>query len=295
VDTVSVILPYYNRPDTLEEAVRSVLCQTHSAVTLYLINDGTTDPSRAVAHSIDDERIRHLDVDPNRGVSRARNAGLEVISDRLVAFMDSDDVWLPMKLEVQIRRLREAQAHSSDTAVIGCGWNYYQGTSSSRTFLPGPFFREDVLRGKVSGIGTPMLLVDRGVAADARFDVNMPALEDREYVISCLANGGSVVIAPEPLACVRRDRTDHAANSRRAANGYEVMLKKHGNEMDRDLESWYAFRASREHLIHGDVPRSLHFLRRSLRSQPLRRGAHLVLGAVARSRGLAAAQKFLPL
>jgi len=92
-EKISVILLFQNREDTLAESARSVLDQTYENLVLYLINDGSTYNSRRVARNLDDSRIVHVDLDPNRGVSRARNAGLSEALTSLLAFMDSDQVW----------------------------------------------------------------------------------------------------------------------------------------------------------------------------------------------------------
>ena len=296
-DRVSVILSYYNRPDTLLEAARSVLEQTHRDLVLYLINDGSEDESRSAARSIDDPRIVHIDLESNSGVSHARNAGLAAADTDLVAFMDSDDIWLSHKVETQTKYLREVQRHHR-VSVVGCGWRMYNSNSPTREFDPRPFSRVDVLRNRVSGLRTPMLLVDRSVAAEnARFDEALPALVDRDYVISCLANGTKVQVTPEILALVRRGREDHITSSQRAAAAYEVLIKKYRYELDESpsLGSWYAYRATREHLIHRDLRSAVKHLGAALAKHRARRLVHLLLALVAGRKGLALAQRVAPI
>ena len=297
-DRVSVVLPYYNRPDTLLEAAGSVLEQTHRDLVLYLVNDGSADDSRQVARSLDDPRIVHIDLESNRGVSHARNVGLAVADTELVAFMDSDDVWLSHKLETQTKHLRELQRHDESISVVGCGWRMYDSDSPAKEFRPGPYSRIDVLRDQVAGIGTPMLLVNRSVAAEnARFDEALPALVDRDYVMSCLANGTMVQVIPEILALVRRGRRDHVASSQRAAAAYEVLIGKYGHDFDElpSLGSWYAYRATREHLIHRDLRSAVKHLGAALAERRARRSVHLLLALVAGRKGLALAQRVAPI
>jgi glycosyltransferase involved in cell wall biosynthesis len=296
-DRISVILPYYNRVDTLAQAARSVLNQTHRKLVLYLIDDASTDSSRDVAHQLDDKRIVHVDVERNSGVSEVRNIGLAHSGDALVAFMDSDDVWLEQKLEVQISRLRMAQKYGP-VSVVGCGWVPLAAGASSGEFRVGPFSRTDVLANRVRGIGTPTLLVDRSAAAKgAGFDPRMPALEDRDFVISCLANESKVIVVPEILVRVRRSRLDHSATPRRASKGWECMIAKYENELAADpaLSSWYSFRVCREHLLSGNLRESRKHFSAALRAQRLRRAIHLMAGFVGRSKGIAIAQRLLPL
>ncbi len=96
---VSVILPTYNRAWILREAVDSVLAQDYPDVELIVVNDGSTDDTRNILEEYGD-RIAVLEQE-NRGVSAARNLGISSASGRLIAFLDSDDYWLPRKLSVQ--------------------------------------------------------------------------------------------------------------------------------------------------------------------------------------------------
>ncbi len=295
--TIDVILAHFNRADTLVEAIQSVLNQTHRNLKLYLVNDGSTDSSMRYVSRLNDERIVSIDLPNNVGVARARNVGIEHATAGLIAFMDSDDVWLPQKLELQLVNLREAQEQNENVGMIGCGWKFYGGSPTNRSFTVGPFTREDVLHERVAGIGTPMLLVDRSVAERvARFDERLPALVDRDYVMSCLANGSQIVVLPEPLALVRRGRSDHVATSRRAAAAYEVMLEKYSTELAKstDLRSWYSFRTSREYLLHGNIRSAARHLAVGISRHRFRRAFHLLMAALGRRNGLAVAQRLLP-
>ena len=292
-DTVSVILPYFNRSDTLTEAARSVVEQTYSDLLLYLINDGSTDDSRGVVGLLDDPRIRHITLDRNQGVAHARNVGLNVAKTTLVSFMDSDDVWRPEKLEMQLKFLRNAQIADRSIAVAGCGWRVSGTTAQPKDFPPGPFTRTDV-HDRVAGLRTPMLLVDRAVAAQgARFDESLPALLDRDYVMSCLANGTKVVVLPAVLAEVRRGRKDHVATSQRAARAYESLMCKYAHDLDElpALRAWYSFRAAREYLVHRDVRHAMSHIPPALADQRTSRLVGLLFGLVAGHKGFAAAQR----
>jgi glycosyltransferase involved in cell wall biosynthesis len=97
---VSVVIPTYNRARCLAEAVDSVLAQEEAEVELIVVDDGSTD---GTAHMLAGygEAIRVLRQE-NRGVSAARNAGIAAAQAELLAFLDSDDVWLPGKLRAQV-------------------------------------------------------------------------------------------------------------------------------------------------------------------------------------------------
>jgi glycosyltransferase involved in cell wall biosynthesis len=97
---VSVIIPTYNRSTFVRQAVDSVLKQTFSDFELIVIDDGSTDTTRENLLEYQG-RIRYH-YQPNQGVSKARNQGLGLAGGRWIAFLDSDDLWLPGKLEAQV-------------------------------------------------------------------------------------------------------------------------------------------------------------------------------------------------
>lgn len=103
---VSVIIPTYDRADRVTRAVSSVLDQTYADFELLVVDDGSGDGTiRALRPFLD--RIRLIRHARNCGVSAARNTGIRASRAPLVAFLDSDDRWLPEKLESQVRFFRE--------------------------------------------------------------------------------------------------------------------------------------------------------------------------------------------
>ena len=95
---ISVILPVHNRADVLPRAIQSVLDQELRDFELIVIDDGSTDASVEVAESFGDARIRLIRLDRNRGGNVARNEGIRAAGGPLIAFLDSDDRYLPDKL-----------------------------------------------------------------------------------------------------------------------------------------------------------------------------------------------------
>jgi len=98
---VSVIIPTYNRAGIVSRAVQSVLDQTFRDFELIVVDDGSTDQTADVLSRYETLPGVSIITQKNKGVSSARNAGLTAASGQLIAFLDSDDYWLPDKLEVQ--------------------------------------------------------------------------------------------------------------------------------------------------------------------------------------------------
>lgn len=103
---VSIIIPTFNRLETLPRAIGSVLKQTFKDFELIVIDDGSIDDTCHIIESADDPRIKSY-FQPNRGVSSARNLGIRNSTATFLAFLDSDDEWMPSKLEKQLEALED--------------------------------------------------------------------------------------------------------------------------------------------------------------------------------------------
>ena len=102
---ISVIVPTYNRAQQLPRALDSILCQSCSPKEIIVVDDGSTDETSALMTSEYPEIV--FIQQQNTGVSSARNVGIKRASGDWIAFLDSDDEWLPEKLEIQMKALYE--------------------------------------------------------------------------------------------------------------------------------------------------------------------------------------------
>jgi glycosyltransferase involved in cell wall biosynthesis len=101
---VSIVIPTYNRCDHVLAAARSVLAQTYASWELFIVDDGSEDGTADAVQTLRDPRVRYVR-QSHRGVSAARNAGIRLAERPWLAFLDSDDRWLPTKLERQLNEL----------------------------------------------------------------------------------------------------------------------------------------------------------------------------------------------
>ncbi len=138
---VSVIIPCLNRETLIGQAIESALGQTYQNVEIVVVNDGSTDGTeKAVQNYFSSGKVRYFKHEVNKGIPAARNTGIRNSLGDYVAFLDSDDMWLPDKVEVQL------QAFSQDTTrQVGVVWTdaYYVdesgGSRTSGTVLPDDF------------------------------------------------------------------------------------------------------------------------------------------------------------
>jgi glycosyltransferase involved in cell wall biosynthesis len=290
--TVAVVVPYRNRRDSLATAIGSVLEQTHDNLELVLVDDASDDGSGDVARGFTDPRVRHVRLPERGGQCVARNAGIAATAERYVAFQDSDDRWFPTKLAVQLDALARASAagHDRRIGIVGCCWRIVGG-DGPRLSAPARSDGDDVLAGCVRGISTQTLLIDRDVVGDARFDPDLPALVDRDFVIGALGADHDVLVVDDVLVEVARGRSDHVATPAHALAAFEHLLEKYDERLALRPKTlaWYHFRAMREAIRCGDHDA----LRRHARAaRPLGRAQVAVTAAAGRlagRRGLAVA------
>src|SRR5215469_12096747 len=113
---VTAVIPTYNRSGFLPRAIDSVLSQTAAVDEIIVVDDGSTDATRSVVQSYGD-RIKYI-YQTNRGVSAARNRAVAEAKTEWIAFLDSDDEWLPLKTASQ---LEIARSQGADVCA-GCYW-----------------------------------------------------------------------------------------------------------------------------------------------------------------------------
>ncbi len=107
MDTVSVIIPTWNRADSLAVAIQSTLDQTHPVLEVLVCDDGSTDHSRQVVDAFTDVRVKWVPGAPSGGPATPRNRGIALSRGTWLAFLDSDDSWHPEKLSQQLAYARQ--------------------------------------------------------------------------------------------------------------------------------------------------------------------------------------------
>jgi teichuronic acid biosynthesis glycosyltransferase TuaG len=124
---ISIIIPAYNTEKFIEDTICSILDQTYSNFEIILIDDGSSIClSDVIGEKFDDERIVVITNESNVGVSASRNIGIHNAKYRYLAFIDSDDIWLEDKLEIQLKQMQEfglSISHTSYTFIDSEGDN----------------------------------------------------------------------------------------------------------------------------------------------------------------------------
>lgn len=195
--SVSVVVPTYDREELIERAVRSALDQTVEVLEVLVVDDASRDGTGRALESLADPRIRYVRHPENRGGARARNTGIDLATGSYVAFLDSDDEWLPGKIEAQLDVFAGA---GERVGAVYCASLADRGH--------GPVPRREILhRGDVHDalLGgwcpptTSLFLLRRAVFdAGLRFDPELPGFQDLDLWLR-VSREWEFDYAPDPL------------------------------------------------------------------------------------------------
>ena len=186
-ESVSIVLPTYNRAHLIGRAIQSILEQTYMDFELLIIDDGSTDDTEKVVKACKDERVQYYKIEQNCGPAHARNIGIIHAKSKYIAFHDSDDVWYRHKLEKQMAVLRQA----SEPVGLVYGCCKYHGLAGETDYFPRREIELEKKRGFIypklleeNLIGMPSLLIRKECVEKAGFfHEGFQSLEDYEWIL----------------------------------------------------------------------------------------------------------------
>lgn len=196
---ISVIIPTYNRENFILESVHSVLKQTYRNFELIVVDDGSTDATQKMLQPVFSEII--LLKQPQRGPSAARNSGIRVASGTWISFLDSDDLWLPGKLEQQVRFfLANPEAKVSYTEEIWYRKGRRVNPAKKHRKYSGWIYRKML---PLCLVSPSSVMIHREVFETVGlFDETLPACEDYDLWLRIGAKY-PIHLLPEPLIVKR--------------------------------------------------------------------------------------------
>lgn len=230
---VSVVIPAYNAAQTLDETLRSVRSQTHRALEIIVVDDGSTDDTRRVAerHAAVDDRMRVI-TQENAGVAAARNTGWQRATSDLIAFVDADDLWAPTKIERQVEAI---QSGGRRVGLVYCWSAWIDGQSSitnlgRRVYWAGDVL-EEILVDNFVGNGSSALIRREALVSARGFDSKLRAVGAEgceDYLVYCrIAEEYHYAVVPEYLTGYRALPGNMSNNRARMLRSWGLV----GNEM----------------------------------------------------------------
>lgn len=196
----SIIIPAYNRSEVIGAALDSCIEQTFSDFEVIVVDDGSNDgvALRNTVEAYEDSRIR-LIVQNNGGAAAARNTGIRAAKGLMIAFLDTDDRFLPAKLETFRKLIGDRERFAGFAPAYVDRGERHQIVRPFEPYLPGTdlgeyFFSRNHL------IQTSMLVVDRATAEQVLFDTGIKVGEDTDFCLAVEASGLQWEMIAEPLS-----------------------------------------------------------------------------------------------
>jgi glycosyltransferase involved in cell wall biosynthesis len=230
---VSVVIPVFNRPAAVRRAIDSVLAQTCQEFEVIVVDDGSTDDTPAAVLAVSDPRITLMRHAENRGGSAARNTGIRASNGSFVAFLDSDDEWLPTKLE---RQLESFERSGGALALVYTGTEHVNADGTFSRQIPRRHVNlaRMLLVKNVVGETSVGMVRRTALLTVGGFDESLPACQDVD-LWQRISRQFNAIGIPEALVRVSKgnDGDRISAGLHRTLLGREMYCRKHKEEMIR--------------------------------------------------------------
>lgn len=263
--SIAAVIPVRNRADTLARAVRSVQAQTHAVDEIIIVDDASNDDTLTAAEVLatGDSRVRILIQPERRGAGAGRNRGWRAAHLAWIAFLDSDDEWLPEKLQIQMDVL------AKDEKLLACFAGFR--TDWSNWIPPERVRLLDLQRMNVLGSTSSAVVRRSALELVGGFDESLPSCQDWDLWCRIRAAGDIAVIA-QPLVRFHQSGEDRISRSWPAVSqGHKILFDR----IMRDVEGFVrrrrvsAYHRARMSQILMDFNKPLEAIKFAVRSATL--------------------------
>jgi glycosyltransferase involved in cell wall biosynthesis len=234
--TVSVVIPTYNRAHLIRKSIQSIINQAYKDLEIIVVDDSSSDNTEEIVKSFKDERIRYIRHENNRGAPAARNTGIKAAKGEYIAFEDSDDEWLPQKLERQMKVFENAP---SNVGLVYTG--FFRKDNDKNEYIPSSRIsqkesdiHEELLKGNFI---TSSSIVARKECFEkaGMFDERLPRLQDWELVLR-LSRFYKFNFIDEPLLTQSFTIGSISTNQEARIDALKLILSKHLDDFCRNKE-----------------------------------------------------------
>lgn len=224
---VSVVIPTYNRAETIEKTINSVLNQTYPSMEIVIVDDCSKDNTEQIVNEKFSyvKKLKYIKHEKNKGGNAARNTGIENSKGKYIAFLDSDDEWLSTKLEKQINKM----VKNKDCGLVYtyCA-NVDLNTNEIISYFgnePGQKPFEKLLCENFIGSTSSILCTKDALMDVGMFDESLPSCQDWELYIR-IASRYHIDYIGEPLLRYYIHGNSITGNCNRAIEGHIIVLER---------------------------------------------------------------------
>jgi teichuronic acid biosynthesis glycosyltransferase TuaG len=218
---VSIITPSYNSAKFIKQCIESVIAQTYTNWEMLIVDDYSSDNSLQILKKYNDKRIQLIELDKNVGASESRNVAIRKAKGKYIAFLDSDDLWEPQKLEKQISFM--------ETEDIAFSFSTYQPMSDDESKLYSIIHAPKIVTYssylKKTIIGCLTVVIDREKTGGFEMP-NIRSSHDMALWLLIMRRGFDAYGLDENLARYRIVSTSNTANKWRAAKDVWMVYRQ---------------------------------------------------------------------
>jgi glycosyltransferase involved in cell wall biosynthesis len=226
-ELVSIIVPTYNRGHLIGETIQSVINQSYTNWELIIVDDGSTDDTKKRVEEFKNDRLRYYFIEHCGIIGEARNRGMNYASGDYIAFLDSDDLWQPDKLDYQLSLLNQ---YPQSSFVFGHGEQFGKGatpTPELEKFFIGNVFRPFLLEERFIFYVPTLLFKKQTLNKIVSIDENLCFAGDIDFFLR-MAFFFDGIFSHEVVVKIRKQELSHSqSNELRAYDEYLLMLEKH--------------------------------------------------------------------
>lgn len=210
---ISIIIPTYNRGNIVEKAIKSAITQNYRPLEIIVIDDGSNDNTKEIVKNIQEEHKELYDglkidyiYQHNQGVSAARNNGISHSKGEYICFLDSDDIYYPLKVLEQYKLLNNSKADCCYSCAIykGIGYQYIKRNKALGKYAVLSFLNGDIL----TSLNTWLFRANLIKKHNINFRLGCNWGEDNEFLVKCLYYSHKVVYTNQILVEIKLGRLD---------------------------------------------------------------------------------------
>ncbi len=230
---VSIIIPTFNRGDKLYHTINSILKQTYQNFLILIIDDGSTDNTPKICKEMtqNDKRITYHQLTKNFGANYARNVGILNSKGDYIAFLDSDDEWLPNKLQIQVELI---ESSTDNIGFILTGFKEINVSTKEQWIWPNNKFlrQNNILDALIHHIGlsrTSTVLIKKNVFEKIEgFDINFPKYQEGEFFLRLMMHYKNIFIKdPLTIQYINNKEAHVSRGAKKSIRAKVLLIIKH--------------------------------------------------------------------
>lgn len=264
---VSAIIPTFNRAHTLGESIKSVLNQSYKNIEIIVVDDASQDNPKEIIKSFV-QNIRFISLKTNKGAAAARNKGIDIAEGDFIAFLDSDDIWYPTKIEKQVSALKNTEQN--------VGFNFcnlelidFKTKEKIKEEKISANLKNNFTRGSyfLAPQTSSLLIKKNALYKIGGFDEKLPAHQDTELAIR-LCKYFDYKMLDEALVKVTRNHQQMMNIPQNYIIAKEIILDKHKDFLSKKILFSLSKQIANYYILTNNYVRAKKYVDYALRFNP---------------------------